>query len=57
MGKVVSELDTLRAYNASLADVAKAASAEELVPGVGPVSVFGGCTYSNLVTLTTVHVC
>ena len=47
MGKVVSELDALRAYNASLADVAKAASAEELVPGVGPVSVFGGCTCVN----------
>lgn len=41
IGKVVAELDALRGYNASLAIVAKAAPADELVPGLGSVSVFG----------------
>eukprot|EP00897_Mesotaenium_endlicherianum_P003286 jgi/Mesen1/2986/ME000176S02024 len=40
--KVVGELDALRAYNRALADVASQASADEIVPGVGPVVVTGG---------------
>ncbi|GJP47634.1 hypothetical protein CLOM_g6814 [Closterium sp. NIES-68] len=40
--KVVDDLDAMRAYNAHLAALAKSASADDLLPGIGPVSVFGG---------------
>ncbi|CAI7840156.1 unnamed protein product [Closterium sp. NIES-54] len=40
--KVVDDLDAMRAYNAHLAALAKAAAPGDLLPGIGPVSVFGG---------------
>ncbi|CAI5513105.1 unnamed protein product [Closterium sp. Naga37s-1] len=40
--KVVDDLDAMRAYNAHLAALAKAAAPDDLLPGIGPVSVFGG---------------
>ncbi|CAI5964990.1 unnamed protein product [Closterium sp. NIES-64] len=40
--KVVDDLDAMRAYNAHLAALTKAAAPDDLLPGIGPVSVFGG---------------
>lgn len=40
--KVIASLDEIRAYNAALAELSQQFAEGEIVPGVGPVSVFGG---------------